>query len=73
MDSSFGTPVRPSSRVNITVWFTDGRVSSHLSAAAAANAELTPGTGQPPLGAETFANVAREFLLAEAVIMDAEP
>jgi len=46
----------------------DHELKQHLLKFALKGAELTPGTGQPPLGAETFANVAREFLLAEAVI-----
>src|SRR6187455_957590 len=32
------------------------------------NAEFVPGTGLPPLSAESFGDVAREYLLAEAVI-----
>jgi len=31
-------------------------------------AELVPGTGLPPLAADTFGNVARSYLVAEAVI-----
>jgi DNA gyrase subunit B len=31
-------------------------------------AELSPGAGEPPLSAETFATVSREYLLAEAVV-----
>ena len=46
----------------------DHELKQHLLKFALKGAELTPGLGRPPLGAETFANVAREFLLAEAVI-----
>ncbi len=46
----------------------DHELKQHLLRVALKNAELTPGTGRPPLAAETFAHVAREFLLAEAVI-----
>ena len=46
----------------------DHELKQHLLKFALKGAELTPGTGRPPLAAETFANVAREFLLAEAVI-----
>ena len=46
----------------------DHELKQHLLKFALKGAELTPGTGRPPLAADTFANVAREFLLAEAVI-----
>ncbi len=46
----------------------DHELKQHLLKYALKGAELTPGTGRPPLAADTFANVAREFLLAEAVI-----
>ncbi len=43
-------------------------LKQHLLRVAMKGAELTPGTGKPPLGLEAFASVAREYLLAEAVI-----
>jgi len=43
-------------------------LKQHLLRVALKGAELTPGTGLPPLAAESFGNVAREYLLAEAVI-----
>ena len=46
----------------------DHELKQHLLRVALKGAELTPGTGRPPLAPDTFANVAREFLLAEAVI-----
>jgi len=46
----------------------DHELKQHLLKFALKGAELTPGVGRPPLAADTFANVAREFLLAEAVI-----
>jgi DNA gyrase subunit B len=46
----------------------DHELKQHLLKYALKGAELTPGTGRPPLAADTFANVAREYLLAEAVI-----
>jgi DNA gyrase subunit B len=46
----------------------DHELKQHLLKYALKGAELTPGTGRPALAADTFANVAREFLLAEAVI-----
>jgi DNA gyrase subunit B len=46
----------------------DHELKQHLLKYALKGAELTPGTGRPPLASDTFANVAREFLLAEAVI-----
>ena len=46
----------------------DHELKQHLLRVALKGAELTPGAGRPPLAPDTFANVAREFLLAEAVI-----
>ena len=46
----------------------DHELKQHLLKFALKGAELTPGPGQPPLAADTFANIAREFLLAEAVV-----
>jgi DNA gyrase subunit B len=46
----------------------DHELKQYLLRVALKNAEFVPGIGQPPLAVETFANVAREFLLAEAVI-----
>ena len=46
----------------------DHELKQHLLKVALKGAELVPGTGETPLAAETFANVAREYLLAEAVI-----
>ena len=46
----------------------DHELKQHLLKVALANAELVPGTGLPPLAPETLATVAREYLLAEAVI-----
>jgi DNA gyrase subunit B len=46
----------------------DHELKQYLLRVALKNAEFTPGTGRPPLAVETFANIAREFLLAEAVI-----
>ncbi len=46
----------------------DHELKQYLLRVALKNAEFVPGTGLPPLATETFANVAREFLLAEAVI-----
>ncbi len=43
-------------------------LKQHLLRVALKGAELTPGTGLSPLAAESFGNVAREYLLAEAVI-----
>src|SRR5690348_3363946 len=43
-------------------------LKQHLLRVALNGAELTPGTGSPPLAAQTFENVAREYLLAEAVV-----
>ena len=46
----------------------DHELKQHLLRVALANAELVPGADRPPLAAETLATVAREYLLAEAVI-----
>jgi DNA gyrase subunit B len=46
----------------------DHELKQHLLRVALKGAELVPGTGMPPLAAESFGNVAREYLLAEAVI-----
>jgi DNA gyrase subunit B len=46
----------------------DHELKQYLLRVALKNAELTPGAGRPPLATEAFGNVAREFLLAEAVI-----
>ncbi len=46
----------------------DHELKQHLLRVALKGAELVPGTGKTPLAAETFATVAREYLLAEAVI-----
>jgi DNA gyrase subunit B len=46
----------------------DHELKQYLLRVALKNAEFTPGPGRPPLTADTFANIAREFLLAEAVI-----
>ena len=46
----------------------DHELKQHLLKFALKGAELVPGTGRPPLAAESFASIAREFLLAEAVI-----
>ena len=46
----------------------DHELKQYLLRFALKNAEFVPGAGLPPLATETFANVAREFLLAEAVI-----
>ncbi|MCC7327545.1 MAG: DNA topoisomerase (ATP-hydrolyzing) subunit B [Burkholderiales bacterium] len=46
----------------------DHELKQYLLRVAMKNAEFAPGAGLPPLAADTFANVAREFLLAEAVI-----
>jgi len=43
-------------------------LKQHLLRVALKAAELTPGAGRPALAAESFGNVAREYLLAEAVI-----
>src|SRR5438046_6229630 len=46
----------------------DYELKQHLLRVALKGAELTPGTDLPPLAAESFGNVAREYLMAEAVI-----
>jgi DNA gyrase subunit B len=46
----------------------DYELKQHLLRVALKGAELSPGTGLPPLAAESFGNVAREYLMAEAVI-----
>src|SRR6187455_2375456 len=43
-------------------------LKQHLLRVALKGAELVPGEGRPPLSAESFGDVAREYLLAEAVI-----
>ena len=46
----------------------DHDLKQHLLKVALKGAELTPGAGKAPLAVETFEHVAREYLLAEAVI-----
>ena len=46
----------------------DHELKQHLLRVALNGAELTPGTGIPPLAAKSFESVAREYLLAEAVV-----
>src|SRR5260370_39163897 len=46
----------------------DHELKGHLLKVALNGAELTPGMDAPPLAAQTFENVAREYLLAEAVV-----
>ena len=46
----------------------DHELKQHLLKVALKGAELSPGAGRPPLAVETFEHVAREYLLAEAVI-----
>ena len=46
----------------------DHELQQYLLRVALKNAEFVPGAGRPPLAADTFADVARKFLLAEAVI-----
>jgi DNA gyrase subunit B len=46
----------------------DHELKQHLLKVALNGAELTPGIGKPPLAAKTFESVAREYLLAEAVV-----
>jgi DNA gyrase subunit B len=46
----------------------DHELKQHLLKVALKGAELTPGTAKPPLAPEAFASVAREYLLADAVI-----
>src|SRR5438874_3174723 len=46
----------------------DHELKQHLLKVALNGAELTPTIGAPPLAAQTFENVARQYLLAEAVV-----
>ena len=46
----------------------DHELKQHLLRVALKGAELVPGEGRAPLSAESFGDVAREYLLAEAVI-----
>ncbi|HKP65926.1 MAG TPA: DNA gyrase subunit B, partial [Casimicrobiaceae bacterium] len=46
----------------------DHELKQHLLRVALKGAELVPGENRPPLSAESFGDVAREYLLAEAVI-----
>ena len=46
----------------------DHELKQHLLRVALKGAELVPGEGRSPLSAESFGDVAREYLLAEAVI-----
>ncbi len=46
----------------------DHELKQHLLKVALKGAELVPGAGKPPLAVEAFEHVAREYLLAEAVI-----
>ena len=46
----------------------DHELKQHLLKVALKGAVLTPGAGKPPLAPEAFASVAREYLLADAVI-----
>ena len=46
----------------------DHELKQHLLRVALKGSELVPGEGRPPLSAESFGDVAREYLLAEAVI-----
>jgi DNA gyrase subunit B len=43
-------------------------LKQHLLRVALKGAELVPGAGRPALAAESFGNIAREYLMAEAVI-----
>jgi len=43
-------------------------LKQHLLKVALKGAELSPGSGRPPLAPEAFEHIAREYLLAEAVI-----
>ncbi len=45
----------------------DHELKQHLLKVALKGAELAPGADRPPLASETFASIARDFLLAEAV------
>src|SRR5438105_166000 len=46
----------------------DHDLKQHLLKVALKGAELSPGTDRPSLALETFEHIAREYLLAEAVI-----
>jgi DNA gyrase subunit B len=46
----------------------DHELKQHLLKVALKGAELTPGAGREPLATETLGSVAREYLLAEAVV-----
>jgi DNA gyrase subunit B len=46
----------------------DHELNNYLLRVALKGAELVPGAGQPVLAAESLGNVAREYLLAEAVV-----
>ena len=46
----------------------DHELKQHLLRVALKGAELVPGEGRPPLSADSLGDVAREYLLAEAVI-----
>jgi len=46
----------------------DHELKQHLLKVALKGAELVPGAGKPPLAPDTFAGIAREYLLADAVI-----
>jgi len=46
----------------------DHELKQHLLRVALKGAELIPGEGRPPLSSESFGDVAREYLLAEAVV-----
>ena len=46
----------------------DHELKQHLLKVALNGAELTPGAGAGPLAAQTFESVARQYLLAEAVV-----
>jgi len=46
----------------------DHELKQHLLKVALKGAELIPGIGKPPLAPEAFGSVAREYLLADAVI-----
>src|ERR1700716_3934492 len=46
----------------------DHELKQHLLKVALKGAELVPGVGRPPLSVEALENVARQYLLAEAVI-----
>jgi DNA gyrase subunit B len=46
----------------------DHELKQHLLKVALKGAELVPGAGKPPLAADAFASIARDYLLADAVI-----